>query len=477
MDPYKVQGGAGATYTRSWRAASMKEMLPWRQTPGYYRAGESTLKSIQSLFSEFLRDRHSPSSLEKYYFKDDEKPIDYDWGESQPLELVINNEEDLDRLMKSPFLYRQSICIVEPADHVGFNTIKEPVRASTNIAWLAQRIADCDSIVFPLWKSGLMGKDKLKHALTSSLMIVFEGGHPTVRDSSSFDNSKCSHSELLSLCEELILSRNLRSAPSLFICLGHQLAAQAHIELIKKAVCDILKYADAILYDSPNSREALKQVCNRITFVGKNLRVVKQNKTVASGWDDLEFAVAINEVPEAGHCELVHYEKSGCHPDPELAELLTAQSITAEEYDGVIEESISYEKDLNIVMFHTDEVNEEAILFANWAYRALYQALLPARKQLVISPIAWIFNLPSSIEILCSTTAEGKICTEVAATCISYRDYDTRQTRRSFTCQFHPELRDDLREFRKSGIPSYEYLKRDDGIRLLVRILYESLME
>ena len=35
--------------------------------------------------------------------------------------------------------------------------------------------------------------------------------------------------------------------------------------------------------------------------------------------------------------------------------LITAQAITAEEYDGVIEESISHEKDLNIVMFHRSE--------------------------------------------------------------------------------------------------------------------------
>ena len=221
----------------------------------------------------------------------------------------------------------------------------------------------------------------------------------------------------------------------------------------------------------------MQQVCNRIKALGTKLRTVKDGNIIATGWDHPEFAVGINEVPEAGHCEIVHYEKTDSHPDPELAELLTTQAITAEEYDGVIEESISHEKDLNIVMFHTDEVNEEAILFANWAYRSLYQALLPARNELVISQLSWLFNLPSSIEILCSTTAEGKLCTEVAATCINYRDYDTRQTRRSFTCQFHPELRDDLREFKKSGIPTFEDLKKDDGIRLLIRILHDSLME
>ena len=458
-------------------AVQMKKSVPWRDSSGFYRSGKSSLKSIQTLFSEFLRDRHSPSLLQEYYKNFEVNVIDANWGDSVPLERVISSTSDLTNLINNPFSFNQSICILEPSEHVGHNTIGEPVRASINVAWLVQNIADCDSIVFPLWKSGLMDRKQLAYVLSSSLAVVFEGGFPTVRDSTSFVDTKCSHADLLDLSEELIVSRRLRSAPAIFICLGHQLAAQAHIRLLKKAVNEILNSIDVILFSRTNSRESLKQVCKRIKAVGEKLRVVKNGRTVATGWNDLEFAVGINEVPEAGHCEIIHYDKSDFHPDKEMAELLTAQAITAEEYDGVIEESISHEKDLNIVMFHTDEVNEEAILFANWAYRNLYQALLPARKELILSDLSWLFNLPSSIEILCSTTAEGKLCTEVAATCINYRDYDTRQTRRSFTCQFHPELRDDLREFSKSGIPAFSDLKQDDGIRLLIRLLHDSLME
>ena len=86
-------------------------------------------------------------------------------------------------------------------------------------------------------------------------------------------------------------------------------------------------------------------------------------------------------------------------------------------------------------------------------------------------------NLPDSIEIVCSTSAEGKLCTEVSATCINYTDYETQHKRRSFTFQFHPELLDDLREFNKSGMPSYEKLKNDDGIRMLIRVIYESITD
>ncbi len=35
---------------------------------------------------------------------------------------------------------------------------------------------------------------------------------------------------------------------------------------------------------------------------------------------------------------------------------------------------------------------------------------------------------------------------ECSCTCINYKDFETKKIRRSFTCQFHPELLSDLRE-------------------------------
>lgn len=249
----------------------MDKNISWRTLPEFYRPGKSSFKSIQALFSEFLRDRHSPSLLQNHYGNNKSDSIHCGWGDAAPLEKEITSQKDLDTLINTPFAFNQSICIVEPADHVGFNTIGEPVRASINVAWLAQRIADCDSIVFPLWKSGLMDRKKLAHVLTSSLAVVLEGWHPTVRDSKTFDETNCSHADLLDLSEELILSRRLRSAPSIFICLGHQLAAQAHIRLIKKATHEILETIDNVLTSQPNSRNSLKQVCNKIQTLGTKL--------------------------------------------------------------------------------------------------------------------------------------------------------------------------------------------------------------
>ena len=43
--------------------------------------------------------------------------------------------------------------------------------------------------------------------------------------------------------------------------------------------------------------------------------------------------------------------------------------------------------------------------------------------------------------------------------------------------QFHPELLNDLREFGLAGVPRYDKLKNDDGIRMLMRVFYESIID
>ncbi|MDB4486205.1 hypothetical protein N9025_02220 [Synechococcus sp. AH-707-B22] len=71
--------------------------------------------------------------------------------------------------------------------------------------------------------------------------------------------------------------------------------------------------------------------------------------------------------------------------------------------------------------------------------------------------------------------ATGSIGAPVVYNISAIREMQRR--RRSFSCQFHPELLDDLREFSKSGLPEYSALKQDYGVQLLVRILYEAIKE
>jgi hypothetical protein len=56
--------------------------------------------------------------------------------------------------------------------------------------------------------------------------------------------------------------------------------------------------------------------------------------------------------------------------------------------------------------------------------------------------------------------------TEVGSTSIYYKDWETHTIRRSFTCQFHPQLMADIRDIGKR-----------DGARLLVRLLYHGMQE
>jgi hypothetical protein len=259
--------------------------------------------------------------------------------------------------------------------------------------------------------------------------------------------------------------------------LGHQLAAQAHIRLIKKATNEILENLNPEIFSSDSHYQNLVEKSKLIVSIGENLSVYKDQKIVAKGWNDPLFAVALNEVPEVGQVELHHYSHNGNRPSLDFQKLLMYHDVSSELDIGIVEQSITYEKNLNIVMFHSDEVNEESILFSNWAYGELRNAIFPARKILSVSDYAWLLKLPTSIEIVCSTFAEGKICTEVAATCINYLDYETKNVRRSFSFQFHPELLNDLREFKLSGVPKFEKLKNDDGIRMLIRVIYESITD
>ena len=451
-------------------------MNNWRRNTHWLCKTANSTSTIQALIGHFLLDRTSPSLLSKEIARNQENKQCRTWG-TTPFEKVVNNNEELKWLISNPKSFRNAVCIIEPADHVGQNNARENVRASSNIAFLCRTIADCDSILFPLWQSGMLDEDSLHHVFETSLAVIVEGGHPTAKDASSFDNQNISLDELHNVVESLILSRNNKSASQIFICIGHQLAAQAHTHLIKRAVKEIREYLPGILNSTAYQYQLIIELCNDIENVAKTLKIVKDGKIVAEGWDDPEFSVALNEAPEVGQCELKHYSHTGVHPSPSFKHLLIKHDETSDEYDGIVEQSISYEKNLNILMFHSDEVNEEAILFANWAYSSIYKILISCRREIALSKLSWLLDLRTSVEILCSTSAKGKTFTEVAATCISYVDEESKEIRRSFSFQFHPELLDDLREFHIAGAPQYSELKKDDGVRMLMRVLYESMMD
>ena len=78
--------------------------------------------------------------------------------------------------MRHPRLFRNAIAIIEPWHHVGHNPNGEEVQASVNVAYLVQKIAVCDSIVFPLWSSGLLAPDFIAPIISSGIAVVMKGG-------------------------------------------------------------------------------------------------------------------------------------------------------------------------------------------------------------------------------------------------------------------------------------------------------------
>ena len=112
-----------------------------RENAGFFRPGLSNFSSIQTLLGDFINDRNSPSLLKDLHNEKSKFLALNKWSIGEPCERVIENNSDLENLLSKPHIFKNSICIIEPADHVGRNLANEDVRASNNIACLCQYIA------------------------------------------------------------------------------------------------------------------------------------------------------------------------------------------------------------------------------------------------------------------------------------------------------------------------------------------------
>ncbi len=86
---------------------------------------------------------------------------------------------------------------------------------------------------------------------------------------------------------------------------------------------------------------------------------------IAAGWNHPEFAVGPNETKEVGNRQLIPYQSPDLEDSDIPEDLILAHEVAADAHEGVIDTSTQYEHELNISMFHSNEVNKEAILFAN----------------------------------------------------------------------------------------------------------------
>ncbi|WP_223177959.1 hypothetical protein [Pseudohalioglobus sediminis] len=450
------------------------ESSGWRTRPGILGHHAASPQSIHALLGYFLKDRNSPTP-----FPGRDMLLDgslFEWGVAPPLEKVIGGPGELDLLLRLPEIYRHSVSVVEPWENVGINLQGEAVRASKNIAYILQQLADADSILYPLWQSGCVNPQRLANVLSAGIATVVQGGNPSVYDAASFDGSKSGVEDILALVDELLLRRSSNSGPSIFICLGHQLAAASQVRLLKRACREVANLQHLPLDPEGIALRTLRRVCSRISDVGENLSVIKNGQRIAEGWHDTRFSVAPNEAFEVGTRRLLPYRRRGAS-DHVPGELHDAHALVADELEGVIDTMLVMERELNIEMFHGDEVNEEAALFANWAFKLLHDTLVPLRYEVAVSPLSWLLSLPYAVEILSQTEVDSAHLTEVSTTCIYYKDWETHTIRRSFTSQFHPELMADIRDIGKRDGPRYAELKDNDGVRLLIRLLYHGMQE
>ena len=397
---------------------------------------------------------------------------------------------------------------------MGYNDLGRGVRASKNIAYLIQTIANCDSILVPLWHSGvdvsqtitglvektdpsrvllsphtssstslssspvvapsplssfyseqseteqadiarMPSLDTLISILTSSRSVIVEGGYACAYDPTSFTETLPLNS-LLAVIQNVMLWRLQMKAPSIFICIGHQLACEALTRLVIQVVDDVQAEYQRVCSsgdEPPEWLRELQRIVTRIDKTGKDIEIFSRGSEPIRGYRHPQFTVTKNCVPELGTKRLRVFTplNRATHPLPQ--KLFKAHTVTAHrycEYNLLSMLTKKFGVGLDIVMFHTDRVSYEAVLFDNWALSKLHTFLIQYKADVALSAFSWLLNLPSGIEISASTTlpqddgSEEAVHTLVAATTIFYEDFDTTTVRSSFTLQFHPELFDSL---------------------------------
>ena len=122
---------------RSSSAASSRE--GWRSRPGFLLPGCAERSSVRVLLGRFLSDRTSPNPLPgRSLFSNEGR---FQWGAAPPLEKIVHSRADLDALALRPLHLQNAVTIIEPWEHVGYTAAGEPLRASTNVAYVLQKIA------------------------------------------------------------------------------------------------------------------------------------------------------------------------------------------------------------------------------------------------------------------------------------------------------------------------------------------------
>jgi len=336
-------------------------------------------------------------------------------------------------------VFKKKAVIFKPDANVGCNFKGEDIDAAKNIVSIIQKGFNWDIETINLNKG--ISFEKIDF---SKYVIIFgEGGRQSVYNEKSFAKKGfASQKEMLTFYKKIIKNRasSVKTPPGIFICLSHQLIAQALFELIVEVSDSKVNYTT-----TKDWQILITEIRNKYKLVtGKEKSAVRANE------DKEEKIVALHSyIPTKGM----------------LPELIESHKEISEKYSGLIEDLLPFET-IEVSMLHGDEVSEAKVLFINWALMELNK--FKSTNQKTIAKADLINFLPVGIEITSSTSdLNGKILTEAASCAIYYIDNEG-YFYRDFSFQFHPELllSKHIREVK--NFSEIELSWENDGLRIFL---------
>ncbi|NHJ05918.1 MAG: hypothetical protein EAX90_13915, partial [Candidatus Heimdallarchaeota archaeon] len=384
--------------------------------------------------------------------------------------------------------------ILKPDTVIGSNQWGELIDASKNFATITKEILDWNIIILELSEINYQNfLEKIKELckgetfggfLRSFRYVVVEGGRQSLYDAKSFEDisdSRFKKEDYLHLLQTIILARILPgSNPALFLCLGHQGIGETLRNYIINITNNSSDYTERIKKFDSKAAIKFQEILEEIKNEGEKLPIKnREGEIVASGMYDTFFAVKQNELPEVGLKKLVEYKPRG---DIVSQKMIKEYKKIMKFHTGILEDFYSLES-LDIVMLHGDEVNEEAVLFMNWALKKISdfsrENYSIFKQDQILKELA---ALPFGLEIPSSTlytidSKENDYLTEIAGLVLYYLNPETKMVKRDYTLQFHPELFEEIRILQKRDFESKTLLELSDGIQLLLSSLQAGFIE
>jgi len=379
-------------------------------------------------------------------------------------------------------LGRRRVAVLKPDRSVGRNAWGMQVDASTYASAFFRKafgwsvdVAEVSSWRAPAEEA--QEAARLAEHLRGYDVLVGEGGNPSVYEPSSFGAH--SRSFWIEVFEQLIRlrAREPGSAPGIFVCLSHQLAADAVASLLGKIVA-----AEAELSRALEPSSGAKRFWNET--VQPALHHVEWAR------EDLPGSSVVRSLglprSEHGVVRLVPYVASNDLgvPDLERRELVEAHAQIAEAHSGFVEDLFSVES-LELAMMHGDEVDELRVLQMNLVLTHLARLARVIRRDESLprsDAVARVLELPVGIEITSASVPEdtpgardAATVTEVASTAYYYRRPDGG-IYRDLTFQFHPELVGvDVFRAEPGHAESVDIRMDNDGHKLLLNAVMRLL--